>query len=1043
MIEFFAKHPTIANLLMILMIVLGLGAIPRLEKETFPDFAEMEVVITVAYPGATAGEVEATICERIEDAVDGVTFVDEVISQARENVGVVTVAMVRGANFQKFISDIKTEIEGIDDFPAQAEVPIIRSRGERQPVVSVAIYGAMSPAELKDYSDHLKTKLQALPGISLVTLKGFSQRQLRIEVSTQKLNALGLSSVDVAQAISAQSIDLPAGSLKTDAQTLLVRLSEERRTAKDFESLVVTASSEGAEVRLADIATIHDTFDLEEEKIVFNGKRAGMLLVEKTSNEDALTIYDVVADFVEKEQAAVPQLELRLTKDLTSITRDRLQMLVKNAWQGLLLVFFTLWLFFNARLSFWVTIGLPISFLAAFFVMPFLGMSINMLTMVALLLALGLLMDDAIVIAENVATHLRRGEKAQKAVIDGVLEVRWGVFSSFLTTVAVFGPITLLEGNIGQVLKVMPVVLILVLSFSLIEAFLILPNHLAHSMANLPKKESNFRRWFQRRLVLLREEVLGRAVDWAVEHRWFTVGCAAGVFIISVGLLAGGVLKFQAFPNLEGDVIEARLQMPDGTPLAQTEKIMTHLNQALQDVAASWQERQPQGKTLIKSVTIQYNASLMSGAKGTHTAVMSVDLLPAGQRYGGVEELLTSWRAEAGPIADAVSLIFTEPSLGPSGYPVEIRLFGQDLDQLKLASGELMRWLSRFEGVFDLQDDLHPGKPEIQIQPTPGALTLGLTSLELARQLRAGYQGSIAQEVQHGGDHFEVEIGLPLVNRNDLEDLENIQIVMPGGALAPLQSIATLSQSKRAYGTIMRVDGRRTSTVRAEVNRNQISVNELMGVFESEFVPQLTEEFPQLSYAIEGETAESRITGKSMAKGFQFGLLAIFLLLSFQFRSYKEPLIVMAAVPMSFVGVVWGHLLLGYPLTMPSMMGFVSLMGVVVNDSILLVIFIKNRIREGVDALEAVRRASRDRFRAVLLTSLTTIAGLLPLLAEQSMQAQILIPLAISLIFGLLASTVLVLILIPCLYAMTGVAHGLVDSHREQMGALSGNGEIA
>lgn len=1030
MIDFFAKHPTAANLLMILMIALGIMAIPNLEKETFPDFAPKEVVITVPYPGASATEVESSLCQRIEDAVNGVMQVDEVISQAQENAAVVVVSMAEGADFPKFMTDIKTEVEGIDDFPDLAEAPIIRSRGERQPVVSVAITAAMTPSDLKVYAEDFKQRLQALPQVSLVTLQGFSQRQLRVEVPLQTLNSMGLSAADLAARIASQSLDLPLGLLETNANSMIVKLQTERRTPDELANLIVAGTEGSGEVRLGSIAQIRDTFDLDEEKFIFNGQRAALLLVEKTHNEDALEVFDGVAAMVEQESKLQPQIHLTLTRDLTSITRDRLQMLSKNAWQGLLLVFFTLWLFFNFRLSFWVTLGLPVSFLAAFFVMPLLGLSINMITMVALLLALGLLMDDTIVIAENVATHLKRGENALNSVISGVAEVRWGVFASFITTVSVFGPIIMLEGKIGQILKVMPVVLILVLFFSLIEAFLILPNHLAHSLGKQTQRESRFRIWFDDRLFRFREKVLGRAVDWAVEHRWFAVGTTLAVFIISLSMLAGGVLKFQAFPTIEGDVVEARLQMPDGTPLAETEAIMAHLEQALRAVADRWKDRQPNGMDLIKNVNIQYNATLAGGVTGAHIASMSVDLLEAGTRQGKVDDLLRLWREHAGIIPDAISLIFTEPTLGPTGYPLEIRLSGPDLDQLKHATTELRQWFDSFEGVQDLQDDLHPGKPEILLQPKPGALAMGLTAANLAGQLRASYQGSVAREIQVAGESFEVEIGFPLSDRNTLSDLENFQIAMPKGSFAPLLAVASFQEGKRGYGNIVRVDGIRTATLRGDVDRSKASVNELIATFKREQIPALAEKYPGIEVSIEGEMAESAETGKSMLRSAQFGLLGIFLLLSFQFRSYREPLIVMAAIPMSLIGVIWGHLLLGYPLTMPSMMGFVSLMGVVVNDSILLVIFIKNRIAEGASALDAVRGASRDRFRAVLLTSLTTVAGLLPLLAEQSQQAQILIPLAISLIFGLMASTVLVLILIPCLYAMTGTAHRLVDWHQ-------------
>ena len=1023
MIHFFTKHPTAANLLMVLFLALGVMSLTRLEKETFPDFTDLEVVVTVVYPGATATEIEDAICRRIEDVLEGVSFVDEVVAEAQDNLATVTVAMVEDADFQKFMSDVKTEVESIDDFPDLAETPVIRSRGDKEPVVSIAVTGPMLDADLKTYSEDLKDRLQALEEVSLVTLQGFSQRQLRIEVSAEAMIQLGISPASLTRTIASQSLDFPSGELETGEETVVVRLAEERRSPQELENLVIAGSTTGAEVRLGEIAEIRDLFEDEEEKFVINGERAALIQIQKTASEDALTVFAAVEQFIAAERQRVPQMDLFLTQDLTSITVDRLQMLTKNAWQGLLLVFFTLWLFFNFRLSFWVTMGLPVSFFGAFFLMPFLGISINMITMVGLLLALGLLMDDAIVIAENVATHLRRGENAVRSVVAGVNEVKWGVLSSFLTTICVFGPITTLSGNVGQILRVMPLVLILVLTISMVEAFLILPNHLSHSMKGHEKEGgSRFRQWFDTNLQALREKVLGRSVDWAVRHRFFTVGLTGGVFFLSIALLAGGILKFQAFPSIDGDVVEARLQMPQGTPLHRTEAMAEQLVAAIHEVGADLQTRQPQGVDLVSQVTTQFNTNGATGVRGPHLAKVSVDLLSAEERDGSVDEILRRWREKMGKPTDVVSLIFTEPSLGPTGYPVEIRFFGEDLNQLKAASLDLQQWLDSYLGVRDLQDDLHPGRPEVQISMRDGALALGLTASQLAEQIRGGYQGMAAREIQVSDENFEVEVRFAGQDRNSLPDLETFHVRMPNGGLAPLETVAVVEAAPRSFGSVVRVDGRRTVTIRADLDTDVANVNELLAAFQQDYLPAFHQQFPQLNYAIEGESAEAGETSSSLLRGFQLGLLGIFLLLSFQFRSYREPLIVMAAIPLSLVGVIWGHLLLGYPLTMPSMMGFVSLMGVVVNNSILLAIFIDNRLEEGATPFEAVTGASRDRFRAILLTTLTTVAGLLPLLTEQSMQAQVLIPLAISLIFGLLASTFLVLIVIPCLYLMTGMA---------------------
>ncbi len=1017
MINFFAKHPTAANLLMILLAALGLFSVPNLKRETFPDFTDPIVTIRVVYPGATTVEVEDAICRRVEDAVEEIPFVDEIVARAQEGVAVINIEMDLEGEFQKFLSEVKTAVEAIDDFPDQVEKPFIDTAGDTQQVVSIAVIGDMSPTDLKQYSESLKERLLREDEVSLVTLQGFSQRQIRIEVPASRLLELGLSPVDLANVVSRQSMDSPAGMLETHSGNVVVRLVEERRNPMDFEDLVVASTKTGSQVRLGDLAKITDLFELEEDKIIFNGKRAAILGVQKTTNQDALTVYDTVVDFVQRELEHAPaSVDLVLTQDLTSITKDRLSMLLKNAWQGLLLVFFTLWLFLNVRLSFWVTLGLPISFLGAFFILPALGMTINMITMVGLLLALGLLMDDAIVIAENVASHLARGQDALTSVISGVSEVKAGVVSSFLTTVAVFGPLTMLTGNIGRILRVMPVVLITVLAVSLVEAFLILPNHLAHSH-NDSGSENRFRQRFDRGLDFVREKIFGTLIDWAVKYRYLSLGLVGCAMLVSISMLAGGVLKFQAFPSTDGNVLEVRLQLQQGAPLEQTEAVVNKVLGALNEVNQELKPKQPDGRDLVVNTNVQFNTNRDAGVGGSHVATVSVDLLNAEIRSGSIKQIKQMLREKLGHPPDVIGLIVTEPALGPTGNPLEYRFHGLGLADLEKAVEEAKTWLAGFDGVYDLQDDLLPGKPEVRIRLSESAFALGLNTAMVANQLRGAYLGVTAEEIQVGSESYEVDVRLPRLDRDSMGDLEYFHITLPGGGQAPLGTVAKLETDVRGYSRTTRYDGRTAVTLWGDADGDKINVAELNALFLNEYAPKLKDRYPGLEVDQEGESAESGETFGSLRRGMMLGLLGVFILLSFQFHGYLEPLIVMAAIPLSLIGVIWGHLLLGFPLTMPSMVGFVSLMGVVVNDSILLVTFIDNRVEAGSTIEDAARGAGRDRFRAVMLTSLTTIAGLLPLLLERSLQAQIMIPLAISLIFGLMASTMLVLVVIPTLFA--------------------------
>ena len=1029
-IRAFTRHPTAANLLMLGLIVLGVIALPKMQRETFPEFGAHKVRITIVYPGASADQVEEAICVRVEDAISGVGFVEEVVAEAREGVGQVVVEMSEGGDEVEFLNELKTEVEAIDDFPERIEDPVLREEPDLgDKVIALAVSGPEDPAQLKAYCESLKRKLRQEPGISQVELKGFSDHHLRVHVRREALLQHSLSLEQLAQRIEAQSLSLPAGSIQSREGELLIRFDDERRSPQELADLVVVGAESGGELRLGDLGEVIDTFELDEDQVTFNGKRAGLLQIEKAQGEDVLRVFASVQAFKARVEESKPKgVELTLTEDMASNVQDRLDMLVTNGWQGLLLVFGTLALFFAVRFSFWVALGLPVSFLGAFFFFPLIGYSINMITMVALLLALGLLMDDAIVIAENVIAHRKRGKSPLAAAVDGTEEVKWGVTSSFLTTVAVFAPLSTMAGDIGDVLGVMPVVLLLVLGVSLIEAFLILPNHLSHALNDVKVEETHPTRLrIEAALDWLREVALGKPVAWCVRYRYLTLGLAGLAFCASAACMAGGLLKFRAFPDIEGDVVQARVLLPQGTPLARTAALTRRLEAAVREVAASLP--QPGGKPLVRDVSVRFNTNRDAYEQGPHVATVSVDLLGTEERATSIDELIRRWREAIGSPADVISLKYAEPSQGPAGRAIDVRLKGEDLDRLRAASLETREFLNRFEGVNDLGDDLRPGKPTIRLRLREGAVGMGLTGAAVAGQLRVAFYGATAATPQVGPESYEVDLRLAPEDRDAEGDLEAFRIALPDGRQVPLQAVARIER-ERGWARIARVDGVRTVSVQGDVDTSRGNTGEIMGALEREWLPRLRERFPDVRVSLEGEAKEGAKTGSSLRFAFGLGLIGVFLILSFQFRSYLEPLLVMGAIPLALIGVIWGHVLLGLDLSMPSMVGFVSLAGVVVNDSILLLLFLRAAMVAGQPIEEACAQASRDRFRAILLTSVTTIAGLTPLLMERSSQAQVLIPLAASIVFGMLASTVLVLVVIPCGY---GVLHdlGLTRDPRE------------
>lgn len=1031
MIRFFVGHPTAANILMFGIMALGLSALPALERETFPDVPLSKVQIRVIYPGASAEDVEDAVCRRIEDALDGINDITEMRCEAREGIATADVEMDLDGSIDRFLEDVKSEIEAISDFPDEAETPAIQLLGRNDFVAAIAISGPMSETDLKAYAEDMKARLQRIPQVTQVEIKGFSDHQIRIELRSQVLRQFGLSVSDVAGVIGRQSLDLPSGSIETTARDILIRFADERSSADDFRNLVVVTGESGAVIRLGDIARISDRFEQDEAKIYYDGARTALLEISKARAGDTLEVVDAVNEFLERERmTAPPTVTFTTTRDVSTIVRDRLNMVLKNGGQGLVLVAVTLWLFFGLRYSLWVAMGLPVSFLGALFIMSVAGISINMITLVGLLIATGLLMDDAIVISENIARHYREGKAPLDAATDGVREVGPGILASFLTTICVFGPLTVLKGDIGNVLKFVPMVLIMTLSVSLVEAFLVLPNHLHHSMHG-DKTPTGLRRHAENIMTWSRENIGGRAVDLAIEWRYATVGLALFLLLSSVAMIAGGVVKFKAFPTLDGNIVQARLLMPQGTPLERTGEIVSRIEASLDRVNEQLTPLQPGARKLVLQVGVEYGVNVDSHESGPHVATVTADLLEAEIRNSRVADIIRLWREETGEITDSIALNFAEFQIGIAGRPIEIRLMGDDLGNLQQAARELQDALGSYAAVFNLSNDLRPGKPEVRLRLREGALALGLDASQIAAQLRAAFFGQVVSEVQAGAESYEIDVRLAPADRDGMSDLDYFVVTAPNGAQVPLGSV-TIAESGRGFARIHRVNGRRTVTLQGDVDATRANVKEILDDVAKNILPAIMEKYRGVEVEFEGEAKSGAEGVSSVARAFLIGLIGIFLLLSFQFKSYAEAFIVLITIPLALIGVVGGHILMGLDLSMPSIIGLAALSGVVVNDSILLVTFIKRRVSEGADLEEAARQASRLRFRPIMLTSLTTILGLTPMLLERSLQAQVLVPLVNSLAFGMVSATLLILVVVPALY---GIWHdfGLTTIARDEL----------
>ncbi len=1019
MIRYFVGHPTAANTLMIGLIVLGLTALPKLQRDTFPVIPATEVEIRVNYPGATPSEVEDAISQRIEDALDSVAGLVEIRCDAREGIAICTAQMRASADMNEFFNDVKSQVEAITSFPAKVEKPSIVKLERTASVASIAITGDMSPEDLYAYAVKAKERFKRDPRIAQVVVKGFSDQDVVVELSSEVLLRYGLSISDIQAAIVGQSVDLPAGIMQTRDGDLIVRFAEQRRAPAEFAELIVVSGISGGHIRLGDIADLRTIFDRPEDKILFNGKRAALLEISKTYDQDSMRVMEAIHANLIRERAIAPRgVSLEISSDVTSNIRDRLRILASNGALGLVLVFLTMWLFFSFRFSFWVTMGLPVSFLAAVFAMEALGYTLNMMTMVGLLVAIGLLMDDAIIISENIAAHLRRGKKPLDAAIDGVRQVMPGVVSSFLTTALVVGPLAFLSGKMGAVLKYMPAVLLITLIVSLVEAFLILPAHLCHSMKGMDaSKRRGIQAWFDVRFEWLRDGVFAPVVDRVTRRPYLSIGVLIALVLISFATIPAGLLKYQAFPNLESDIIQSRILLPQGAPIELTDEVVDRVVGALEQLDGEFSARQSGGKRMVKNVSVLYNVNIDAFESGPHLATVSADLLPAEERDGTVDEMIGRWRELVGNVPDVISLKFTDKERGVAGKAIDLRIQGGRLETLKRAALDLQDYLADFSGIADLSDDLRPGKPELRIHIKNSAGSFGVTARGIADEVRGALHGGTGTEVLLGGEAHDLTVRLAAADRSSVEDLRYLNIRAANGNLVPLSAVAEIVET-RGFARIHRVNGQRTVTVQGAIDTDVANAREIMRAVKKDFIPQLKKRYPGVRLSSQGQDKDSVDTGNSLKVSMLIGLVGVFLILAFQFRSYVQPFAVILAIPMGLIGVVWGHLALGLDLTMPSLVAFATLAGVVVNDNILLVSFLKERLAEGVGVAEAGRLAARDRFRPIVLTSLTTIAGLLPLLSETSTQAQLLIPLVASLAFGLFTATVISLFLVPAFFVI-------------------------
>ncbi|MEM6646973.1 MAG: efflux RND transporter permease subunit [Bacteroidota bacterium] len=1029
-IAWMTRHKVAANLLMLTILAVGFASLTRIKQETMPETALDVIQVQVSYPGASPEEVEEGIVQRIEEQIEGVEGVKRVSSVASENLGVVTAELQAGTDLTRALDDIKAEVDRITSFPDGAEKPVVRQIATPGQVLQIALYGDVPERTLKELAAAIKDDLTAIEDISLVELVGTRPYELSIEVSEATLRAYGLTLLDVANVVRRGSLDLPGGSVATDSEEILIRTKGQNYTQQDFEDIVVLSGTDGTQVRLGEIATVRDGFQDVDLITRFNGENAVFVRVSRVGDERTLDISDHVQAYLETELApTLPAgVSYRVWQDQSQVLRSRLNLLMRNGLQGLLLVVIALMLFLNTRLAFWTSVGIFLSFMGAFGIMIWLDISINMISLFGFLLAIGIVVDDAIVVGENIIAEREKGLPPLQAALKGATRVAGPVTFAVLTTMTAFLPLLFLPGTIGKLIANVPVIVIAVLVLSLVEVLFILPNHLSHQES--PRRNAVTRGIERAQQVVMRglsrfvNGPLERAVRFSVRRYGVVLATGIALLTISIALVLGGYVKFSFSPDVEGDVVNAQLALKPGTPIAQTEELALLLEAKGREAAAQLQQTlDPDDPTLIQNVFVSVGTQQGGADAGlqSHLAQVSIELAASEARNLPAQVFVDAWREQVGEVAGAQRLTFASDVIG-FGKPVDVALTADDPAVLRDAVEALKAELQTFAGVSDVADDEEAGKQEVQIDVLPQAHTLGLTLDDIARQVRAAYFGEEALRVQRGRDEVRAYVRLPEDERNALGDLNQYRIRTPQGAAVPLYEVATL-RTGIAPVSINRSQGRRVIAVTAEVDPAIATGNDVNAQLQATVIPALLEAFPGVSVSFEGEQREQAETLGALALYFPLALFVIYVLLAIPFGSYVQPLVIMAAIPFGLIGALIGHLLFGLQLGVLSVSGLIGLSGVVVNDSLVLIDFINEQRKNGMPMQEAIVVGAKMRFRPVMLTTLTTFLGVLPIILERSVQAQFLIPMAVSLGFGILFTTFVILLLVP---ALTMLQHDVV-----------------
>lgn len=1017
MIAWFARNDVAANLLLLTILALGLGSLHfSIPLEVFPSIEPRSVRVTIAIPGAMPEDVETSVSIKLEEAVQDLEGIEDVVSNASEGQSLLIITLGDNYDPQTLLTEIKNRIDAVNNLPADAERPVVSLSKRKREVISVAVSGDLSEREIRQQAQHVRDQLLDIEGITQVELDGVRDYEISIEVNERVLQKYGLSLSQVALAIQQHSRDISAGSLKSNGGEILIRSSGQAYNKLEFEQIPVLSRADGSSVTVADLASVNDGFEESAILTRFNGRPAALVDVYRVGQQSAIDVADKVRAYLQEAESSLPEsVQLDAWRDRSKIVKKRLKTLSDNAIQGGILVLLLLTLFLRPAIAFWVCIGIPVSFMGALLVMPLFDITINVISLFGFIVILGIVVDDAIVTGENIYSHLRRSESGLEAAINGTKEVAVPVTFGILTTIAAFLPIAFIEGVRGQLFAAIPVVVIPILVFSLIESKLVLPAHLKRIKLQ-PQNQSSALvaglSRFQQRFADGFESVVLHyyqpALQLALKYRYLCLALSFGLLFILYALVSTGWMKFIFFPKVQSELARANLEMPIGTTVEVTDRYVLSMLGAARELQDKYHL---EGEAVIRNIM----ATTGSSGGSSHIGRVIFEITPPEERTLDItsRELVNEWRALIGHVPGAEKLTY-RAEIGRVSDPIDIKLSAQDFNALSGIAELIKEKLASYPGVFDISDSYSDGKEAIEIVLLPQASVLGLTRQDIMSQVREAFYGYEVQRIQRGRDDIRVVVRYPKSDRQSIRSLEEFLIRNAQGSAVPLSQVASL-RAESTPAVISRLNLKRTISVRADVDKQATNMLVLQQELR-DYIDRQLGQFPGVSYSMEGEAKEQRQSFGSLKWGVLFVLFIIYSLLAIPFKSYLQPVVVMAVIPFGAIGAIAGHWIMGMDLTLISLLGMLALTGIVVNDSLVLVDFVNKRRKEGRDLLLTVSGAAAARFRPVILTSLTTFFGLMPLLFEQSTQAQFLIPMAVSLGFGIVFATLITLVLVPVNY---------------------------